>query len=171
MRTNSEHTPEYHITPVPNYMDMLDEEEDEILVRAQRILCARLHSSDDVFSSPDTVKLHLKLHLAEEKREVFGALWLTAQHRLILREDMFLGTLTQCSVYPREVLKLALQHNAGACILYHNHPSGMPEPSQADIQLTRDLKNALNLIDVRVLDHIIVGGVADPVSLASRGLV
>jgi len=125
----------------------------------------------DALASPDAVRDYLRLHLAGLRHEVFFALWLDAQNRLIAAEELFRGTLTQASVYPREVVKKALAHNAAAVVLAHNHPSGVAEPSSADSQLTRELKQALALVDVRVLDHFIVAGTASPLSFAERGLL
>jgi len=121
-------------------------------------------------NSPQKVRDHLRIALANKGHEVFAVLFLDAQHRLIACEEMFRGTLTQTSVYPREVVKQALRHNCAAVILAHNHPSGVAEPSRADEALTRALQGALALIDVRVLDHIVVAG-ASSVSFAERGLL
>ena len=115
------------------------------------------------------VRDYLKAHLAPLRHEVFFALWLDAQNRLLVGEELFRGTLTQTSVYPREVVKRALAHNAAAVILAHNHPSGVADPSSADERLTRELKQALALVDVKVLDHFIVAGNASPLSFAERG--
>ncbi len=123
------------------------------------------------FSAPGAVRDYLRLHLAGLKHEVFFALWLDAQNRLIVAEELFRGTLSQTSVYPREVVKRALGHNAAAVVLAHNHPSGVGEPSSADQLLTRELKQALALVDVRVLDHFIVAGQSQPLSFAERGLL
>lgn len=101
---------------------------------------------------------YLTLKLAREERELFEVIFLDAQHRMIEAETMFSGTLTQTSIYPREVVKRALQHNAAAVIFAHNHPSGVAEPSQSDRMLTDALKLSLSLVDVRVLDHLIVAG-------------
>ena len=98
-------------------------------------------------------------------------IWLDAQNRLIAFDAMFSGSLTQTSVYPREVVKSALTHNAAACILAHNHPSGIAEPSRADEMLTRSLKEALAMVDVKILDHFIVAGNLPPLSFAERGLL
>lgn len=125
---------------------------------------------DGVFSTPEAVRSYLRLFLAGEEREIFAVLFLDAQSRLIAADKLFFGTLTQTSVYPREVVKQALRRNASAVILAHNHPSGVAEPSRADEALTATLKQALALIDVRVLDHFVVGD-SDAVSLAERGLV
>ncbi|HJW27392.1 MAG TPA: DNA repair protein RadC [Rhodocyclaceae bacterium] len=125
----------------------------------------------DAFTDPGAVRQWLKLKLASRPREVFMALWLDAQNRLIEAQELFAGSLTQTSVYPREVVKAALAHNAAAVILAHNHPSGVTEPSRADELLTRALKEALSLVDVRVLDHFVVAGNARPLSFAERGLL
>ncbi len=123
-----------------------------------------------LFDAPGKVKDYLRLQLAARGHEVFAVLFLDAQNRLIALEEMFRGTLSQTSVYPREVVKRALEHQAAAVILAHNHPSGAAEPSRADEFLTQTLKSALALIDVRVLDHLVVGR-SDVVSLAERGLL
>lgn len=123
------------------------------------------------FASPGAVRDYLRLHLAGLQHEVFFALWLDAQNRLIASEELFRGTLTQTSVYPREVVKKALYHNAAAVVLAHNHPSGVAEPSRADELLTADLKQVLALVEVRVLDHFIVAAQSPPLSFAERGLL
>lgn len=120
--------------------------------------------------SPGAVRDYLRLVLGSRDREVFLALWLDAQHRVLGAEELFTGTLTQTSVYPREVVKAALRANAAAVILAHNHPSGVAEPSHADELLTRTLKSALALVDIQVLDHFIVAG-ARMLSFAERGLL
>ena len=125
----------------------------------------------DTLSSPGQVRDWLRLKLATYQHEVFMALWLDAQNRLLKAEELFSGTLTQSSVYPREVVKTALAHNAAAVILAHNHPSGIAEPSRADEMLTRSLKDALAMVDVKLLDHFIVAGNAPPLSFAERGLL
>ena len=145
--------------------------DDEILERAREILAGRLRRAASVLDAPDRVREYLTMHYAELQHEVFGVLWLDARNALIEDELMFRGTLTQTSVYPREVVKSALLKNAAACIVYHNHPSGATEPSRADELLTRSLKDALGLVDVRVLDHLIVAGVGNPTSFAERGLL
>lgn len=125
----------------------------------------------DVASNPGAVRAYLQLRLAGLEHEEFHAIWLDAQNRVIASQALFSGTLTQTSVYPREVVKAALSHNAAACIFAHNHPSGAPEPSQADKLLTCSLKDALALIDVKVLDHFIIAGTGNPLSFAERGLI
>ncbi len=122
-------------------------------------------------TTPGAVRDYLRLHLAGLEHEVFMALWLDAQNRLIAAEELFRGSLTQTSVYPREIVKQALRHNAAAVVLAHNHPSGVAEQSRADELLTRELKLALALVDVRVLDHFIVAAQSPPLSFAERGLL
>jgi len=124
----------------------------------------------EAMDSPAKVHGYLGLSLARLGHEIFAVLFLDAQHRLIACEEMFRGTLTQTSVYPREVVKQALHHNCAAVILAHNHPSGVAEPSRADESLTRALQSALALVDVRVLDHVVVAG-NHSVSFAQRGLL
>lgn len=125
----------------------------------------------DCLAQPGTVKDYLRLHLAGLPHEVFAILLLDSQNRLLENVELFRGTLTQTSVYPREVVKLALLRNAAAVVFAHNHPSGVNEPSSADGQLTRTLKSALALVDVKVLDHFIVAGSEPPLSFAERGLI
>src|SRR6266540_277763 len=127
-------------------------------------------SSRDALSSPRAVRDYLRLALAGREQEVFVVLLLDARHRMTASEELFRGTLTQTSVYPREVVKCALQHNAAAVIFAHNHPSGVAEPSHADEILTRSLKAALALVDIQVLDHFIVAG-SRTMSFAERGLL
>jgi len=145
--------------------------EDRVIARALAILEARFRDPEafTVFDSPSAVRQYVRLHLSGLEHEVFGVLFLDAQHRLIAFEEMFRGTLTQTSVYPREVVKAALRHNAAAVILTHNHPSGSAEPSRADEMLTQQLQKTLTLIDVSVLDHLVVGRTVT--SFAERGLL
>jgi DNA repair protein RadC len=124
----------------------------------------------DVLDSPAQVREYLGIMLGKRDHEVFMALFLDAQHRVIAPEEMFRGTLTQTSVYPREVVKRALAMNAAAVIFAHNHPSGIAEPSRSDELLTQALKTALALVDVRVLDHIVIAG-SNAISFAERGLL
>ena len=127
-----------------------------VLELARRATAQRLRERE-VFASPEAVKHYLQLHLAAKTHEVFAVLFLDSQNRLLALEELFRGTLTQTSVYPREVVLRALHHQAAAVILAHNHPSGSVQPSSADKSLTATLQSALALVDVRVLDHIIVG--------------
>jgi len=125
---------------------------------------------DPVLTSPGAVRDYLKLALGSRPHEVFVCIWLDAQHRVIDYEEAFEGTLTQTSVYPREIVKAALSKNAAAVIFAHNHPSGAAQPSQADELLTRNLKEALALVDIKVLDHFIIAG-SQAISFAERGLL
>jgi DNA repair protein RadC len=140
-----------------------------VLELARRAVAEQLRERE-VFSSPDAVKNYLQLHLARKQHEVFAVLFLDAQNRLIRLEELFQGTLTQTSVYPREVVLKALQHHAAAVVLAHNHPSGTVQPSRADEALTQTLRAALALVDVRVLDHVIVAP-GQALSMAERGLL
>ncbi|MDT3736273.1 MAG: DNA repair protein RadC [Denitratisoma sp.] len=141
-----------------------------VLELARRALREEI-AAGDALSSPRAVRDWLRLTLAALPHEVFMVLLLDAQNRLVAAEELFRGTLTQTSVHPREVVKLALSHNAAGAILAHNHPSGVAEPSRADEALTQALKQALALVDVKLLDHFIVAGAAEPLSFAERGLL
>ena len=140
-----------------------------VLELARRSIAAEL-GSRPLFDSPGKVKEYLQLQLGGREHEVFAVLFVDAQSRLLRLEEMFRGTLTQTSVYPREVVKRALEVGAAAVILAHNHPSGAAEPSRADEFRTPTLKTALALVDVRVLDHLVVGE-GQAVSFAERGLL
>ena len=142
---------------------------DEVLQAARRLLERRLPGSE-VMTSPQLVRDYLRIRLGALEHEVFAVVMLDAQHRLIEYVEMFRGTVSQTSVYPREVVKEALARNAAAVILAHNHPSGVAEPSRADEHLTQTLKAALSLVDTRVLDHMIVAG-GTVLSFAERGLL
>ena len=142
---------------------------DQTITRALKILKERVRVAS-ALNSPRAVRDYLVVLLDGRQHEVFVCLFLDAQHRLIHASEMFRGTLTQTSVYPREVVKETLMHNAAAVIFAHNHPSGVAEPSRADELLTQSLKSALDLVDVKVLDHIIVAGAAS-ISFAERGLL
>ncbi len=136
---------------------------------ARRALQEKLKQSP-ALTSPTAVRDYLRLKLATRKEEAFVCIWLDAQHKAIEFDVAFRGTLTQTSVYPREIVKTALRLNAAAVIFAHNHPSGVAEPSHADELLTRDLANALALVEVKVLDHFVVAG-SQTVSFAERGLL
>ena len=138
-----------------------------ILELARRTLAEQL-CRDTVFDSPQAVKQFLQLHLAAKNHEVFMVLFLDSQNRLIAMEELFRGTLTQTSVYPREIVVRALHHHCAAVVLSHNHPSGSTHPSPSDIQLTQLLRSALALVDVRVLDHFIIAPGA-ALSMAETG--
>lgn len=141
-----------------------------VLEMARRALREEIRAGD-ALASPRAVRDWLRLTLAGLPHEVFMVLLLDAQNRLIAAEELFRGTLTQTSVHPREVVKLALAHNAAGAVLAHNHPSGPAEPSRADEALTQALKQALALVDVRLLDHFIVAGSGEPLSFAEKGLI
>jgi DNA repair protein RadC len=140
-----------------------------VLELARRAMTQQLQQRE-VFGSPDAVKSYLQLHLAHRPHEVFAALFLDAQNRLIAMDELFRGTLTQTSVYPREVVLRALHRQAASVVLAHNHPSGAVQPSRADEALTHTLKAALSLVDVRVLDHVIVAP-GNALSMAEAGLM
>lgn len=140
-----------------------------VLEMSRRALAEEMHARD-ALSSPAAVRDYLRLKLAGLPHEVFLAVFLDAQNRVLEAEELFRGSLTQTSVYPREVVKRALAHNAAGIILAHNHPSGVAEPSQADRWLTDQLKAALALVDVKVLDHFVVAGTGS-LSFAERGLI
>ena len=142
---------------------------DEVLNAARQVIGRRVRRGS-ALTSPEVVRDYLRTKLANLEHEVFVTLLLDSQHRLIQYLELFRGTLAQTSVYPREVVKVALAHNAAAMILAHNHPSGVAEPSRADELLTQALKQALTLVDVRVLDHFVIAG-SDIVSFAERGLL
>ena len=139
----------------------------EILSAARKALRVRRGT---LFNSPADTSDFLRLKLAPLEHEVFAVIFLDNRHRLIEYRELFRGTIDNTTVYPREIAKEALARNAAAVILAHNHPSGVPEPSEADRLITRRVRDALELLDVRVLDHLVVGGDAI-VSLASRGLL
>ncbi|QDX79795.1 hypothetical protein B9N43_16765 [Denitratisoma sp. DHT3] len=141
-----------------------------VMELAQRILHEDVRERD-LLSSPAQVRDWLRLKLGGLPHEVFGALWLDSQNRLIAYDELFHGTLSQTSVYPREVVKRALARNAAAVVLVHNHPSGAAEPSRADEALTRALREALALVEVRLVDHLVVAGPRGTVSFAERGLL
>ena len=143
--------------------------QDQIIKRALKILDGRLRN-EPALSSPGLVRDYLRLLLHDRAHEVFVVVFLDAQNRVIASEELFRGTLTQTSVYPREVVKESLARNAAAVVLAHNHPSGVSEPSRADEFITQALKQALALVDIKVLDHFVIAG-ASSVSFAERGLL
>jgi DNA repair protein RadC len=140
-----------------------------VLELARRALQQQLEQRE-VFHSPDAIRHYLQLHLAHKSHEVFAVLFLDNQNRLLAMEELFRGTLSQTSVYPREVVMRALHHQAASVVLSHNHPSGSVQPSRADETLTQTLKAALALVDVRVLDHVIVAQ-GQALSMAEQGLI
>lgn len=146
-----------------NYTD------DQIIAKALEILAART-ARGETLNSPQSVTQYLKICLAQRESEAFFTLYLTTQHHVIELEESFKGTIDGAAVYPREIAKAALIKNAAAVIFAHNHPSGVAEPSAADRRITQRLVEALALIEVRVLDHIIIGG-TDAYSFAENGLL
>jgi DNA repair protein RadC len=151
--------------------EKMNDSDAKIVEQALEIIARSLRQPGAVLSSPQAVKSYLTLHLARQEREVFGVLWLNVANAVIEHEDLFFGTLTHASVYPREVIKAALHHNAASLICFHCHPSsGRSDPSEADKLLTKALVTALALVDVRMLDHIIVGGMTT-YSFAENGLL
>ena len=145
--------------------------DDAIIESALKILESRISYNSDspLLTSPQASKDYVKLQLATYEHEVFACLFMDKRNRVITFEELFRGTIDGASVYPREVVKACLSHNAAAVIFAHNHPSGVAEPSQADIAITERLKKALALVDIRVLDHLIVG--EEVISFAERGLL
>jgi len=141
--------------------------DEELMTIANQIARTRLATGEAV-TSKDAARQALQTLLQDREHEVFAALFLDNQHRVLGFEELFRGTLDSASVYPREVIKRALAKNAAALVLVHNHPSGHPEPSLADIQLTLHLREALSLVEIRILDHLVVGA-EGVVSLAERG--
>lgn len=143
--------------------------EDDVIQAAFHIMESRmLHT--DYFSSVFSTSQFFQLRLGNLEREVFSVMFLNSQHQMIAAKDIFFGTIASATVYPREVVKLALQLNAECCVLAHNHPSGSVEPSEADKRITQRLVEALGLVDIRVLDHIIVSS-SNTLSFAERGLL
>lgn len=140
-----------------------------VLEMARRHLQAQLERSN-ILENPEATRQYLASRLRHHPHEVFACLFLDNRHRVIAFEELFRGTIDGASVHPREVVRRALHHNAAALILAHNHPSGVAEPSRADIQLTRRLTDALALVDIRVLDHLVIGD-GEGTSLAERGLL
>lgn len=137
----------------------LRQQEDAIISEALTILRRRTRRASYARAgSPAEIKRYLMLAYGDRENEYFGIVWLDVKNRIIKREELFTGTLTHCSVHPREIVKAGLGINAASCILFHNHPSGDTEPSEADLRLTRTVSQALALVDMRVLDHIIVAG-------------
>ncbi|HAT7578915.1 DNA repair protein RadC [Enterobacter hormaechei] len=142
--------------------------EQRTIRRALNLLAKQLREPGVTFTSTRVTRDWLRLHMTGLEREIFVVLWLDNQNRLIAHETLFKGTINSTTVHPRELVKSAMKHNAASAVLAHNHPSQLAEPSQADRQITDRIKTALELVDVRVLDHLIVGGL-DIVSFAERG--
>lgn len=147
----------------------LTDEEKQLIGRALALAEKRMTYCGSVIDCPQAVREFLRLLLCNEEREVFGCVWLTSKHDVIGTQELFQGSIDSASVYPREVVKAALANNAAAVIYYHNHPSGNPEPSRADTELTKRLKTALELVEVRTLDHLVVG--SSVTSMAELGWI
>ncbi|WP_444919325.1 DNA repair protein RadC (plasmid) [Microbulbifer sp. CnH-101-G] len=141
-----------------------------VINTAKAILFSKLRKPGSALTSPRAVVDYLLLNLASLEREVFSVIYLDTQHRVIAYREEFQGTINAANVYPREIVKRALELNAAALIIAHNHPSGLPDPSQADIWLTERLSQALALVEIPVLDHIIIGGETN-LSFAEKGLL
>ena len=148
----------------------LNEMEKQSLMALALTLLANRHRAGVLLSSPDETRSYLRLRLAERKNEVFGCVFLDNRHRVIEVTELFQGTIDGASVHPRVVVQHALACNAAATLLFHNHPSGVAEPSHADEAITRRVKDALSLVDVRVLDHFVVTA-GESVSFSERGLI
>lgn len=144
--------------------------ETQIITAAKRLIARRVIRKGPCLTSPETTRNYFIVMLGAREQEVFAAAFLDNRHRVIAVEELFYGTVDGATVHPREVVRRAIHHNAAALICAHNHPSGMAEPSQADRAITGRLKDALALIDVRVLDHIVIGG-TKAVSFAERGML
>lgn len=149
--------------------DLNDVEKQSVITLAMKVLSIK-HRAGRVLSKPDETRDFLRLRLADYRNEVFGCLFVDNRHRIIAVRELFQGTIDGASVYPRVVVQQAMKVNAAAVVFFHNHPSGVAEPSHADEAITRRLKDALALVDVRVLDHFVVSA-GESVSFAERGLL
>jgi DNA repair protein RadC len=158
-----------HFCAAPGLGDATYAQLQAILEMNRRYLGESLQRGEAI-TSPDAANRYLQAQIAHHPMEVFASLFLDTRHRVICFEKLFSGTIDGASVHPREVVRKAMQHNAAAVIFAHNHPSGVAEPSQADVQITEKLRLALDLVDVRVLDHIVVTG-EECISMANRGLI
>lgn len=153
-----------------NRYQVPDEVSENDILDMARTIIERRYRRGRTLTSPELTRSYLSVKMAELEHELFSVLFLDNKHRVLTLEEMFRGSISSASVYPREVVKTALAHNAAAVILIHNHPSGIAEPSQSDIQITRRIQEALQLVDIRILDHIVVAG-TETVSFAERGLL
>ena len=149
--------------------DLNDVEKQSAVALAMKVLAIK-HRAGRPLSNPEATRNYLRLRLADYQNEVFGSVFLDNRHRIIAVRELFQGTIDGASIHPRVVVQQALSMNAGALVLFHNHPSGVAEPSHADEAITRRLKDALALVDVRVLDHFVVSA-GESVSFAERGLI
>ena len=149
--------------------DLSDVEKQSVVTLAMKVLAIQ-HRAGRLLSNPEATRNYLRLRLADYRNEVFGSLLLDNRHRIIAMRDLFQGTIDGASIHPRVVVQQAMEENAAAVVFFHNHPSGVAEPSHADEAITRRLKDALALVDVRVLDHFVVSA-GESVSFAQRGLL
>jgi DNA repair protein RadC len=149
--------------------DLSDVEKQSVVTLAMKVLAIK-HRAGRPLGNPEATRNYLRLRLADYPNEVFGSLFLDNRHRLIAVRELFQGTIDGASIHPRVVVQQALEANAAAMVFFHNHPSGVAEPSHADEAITRRLKDALALVDVRVLDHFVVSA-GESVSFAERGLI
>ncbi|GLH27254.1 MULTISPECIES: RadC family protein [Enterobacter] len=154
--------------PLPLFARELAPADQQTVREALTLLECQLREPGASFTSSQAVRDWLRLQIAPLEREAFTVLWLDNQHRLIAHDTLFMGTINSITVHPREVVKAGLKHNAAAAILAHNHPSGEAEPSHADRQITARLKQALGLVDIRLLDHLVIGGM-EIISFSERG--
>ncbi len=158
------------IFPKKTYQLNGEEVTQETLINtARHCIREKLTVQSDIFTDPEVVKEYIQVLIGDYEDEVFYAIWLNSQHCVIQHGILFRGTINHATIYPREVIKTGLSCNAAAVIFAHNHPSGLPEPSQGDIALTQELKTALNVIEIKLLDHFIVG--KNVISMAERGLL
>jgi DNA repair protein RadC len=169
---NEPHQYSLVLEPIVDRRRDMDPVDRELIERAIRCLEARYLVHRDAIASPQTVKDFLRLQLGGVPYEVFAVLWLDGRNRLIRFQELFRGTINGASVHPREVARNAIAHNAAASIFAHNHPSGVAEPSHADLRITEKLRETLDLLDVRVLDHLIIGdsGICSFAELGLAGL-
>ena len=144
--------------------------EEEYIINLALEILTRKHAPGEALTSPGHVKQYLQLHVRDMTNEVFGCLFLSSQHHIIAVEDIFYGTIDGAAVYPRVIVEKCIHHNAAAVIAYHNHPSSIAEPSSADKRITSRIQDALKLIDVRLLDHLVVTA-TDTSSFAEMGLL
>ncbi|MBF8106399.1 DNA repair protein RadC [Serratia liquefaciens] len=154
--------------PLPLFARELAPADQQTIRTALTLLECQLREPGASFTSSQAVRDWLRLQIAPLEREAFTVLWLDNQHRLIAHDTLFMGTINSITVHPREVVKAGLKHNAAAAILAHNHPSGEAEPSHADRQITARLKQALGLVDIRLLDHLVIGGM-EIISFSEKG--
>ena len=171
--TTASRTPRKPLAEIPpaGAISFLDKKARKVVEKAVRVLENSAVYRVEAMNSPGAVRTYLMLKLASLEHEEFHAIWLDAKNRVIAFDALFRGSLTATSVYPREMVKVGLSHNAAGVVFAHNHPSGEASPSVADEKLTRALKDTLALVDIKVLDHFIVAGNAAPLSFSEHGLI